>query len=467
MAGASSSITLIEQLGNLKPTLALQDNQGARQDALRLSKRLVMELGQPPNVAVDLAYSPLITVATRVAINLRLFELIASATGPVTSTQLASESGGEELLIIRILRPLSSVGIVNEVGERQWTATPVTHVMASEGIAAGHRMIGEIIVNAAQKAPKYLKEYGHRCPANPRDGLVQFAFQTKMTTFELLSSMPDILRDFNLFMGNTMGSRSFWVDWYPVQDRLLTGLRGQSAVLVDVGAGKGHDLMAFHEKYAGHGRLVLQDLAAVTDHVKNLSGEIEIMAHDFFTEQPVRGARAYLYHHILHDWSDERCLEILGKLRGAMLPGYSKLLIHDMVIPERGASTFHAMRDMAMMAFNGGMERTEAQWRKLLGSAGFEVVRVWLPAQEDADGIVEAMQDDQQNLAKHFEIAGQSGIEVYQHRRDADNHLVKQSHVTQPPKTTMAMTRTPPILRKAQEYKGRHSDHNAKRVRSS
>ncbi|KAF5137562.1 O-methyltransferase asqD [Metarhizium anisopliae] len=158
MAGASSSITLIEQLGNLKPTLALQDNQGARQDALRLSKRLVMELGQPPNVAVDLAYSvqqlarglPLITVAARVAINLRLFELIASATGPVTSTRLASESGGEELLIrysvtvgkqVRILRPLSSVGIVNEVGERQWTATPVTHAMASEGIAAGHRMM--------------------------------------------------------------------------------------------------------------------------------------------------------------------------------------------------------------------------------------------------------------------------------------------------------------------------------------
>ncbi|KAK9438525.1 sterigmatocystin 8-O-methyltransferase [Metarhizium brunneum] len=187
MAGASSTITLIEQLGNLKPTLALQDNQGARQDALRLSKRLVMELGQPPNVVVDLAYS----------------------------------------------------------------------------------------------------------------------------------------------------------------DRLLTGLHGQSAVLVDVGAGKGHDLMAFHEKYAGHSRLVLQDLAAVTDHVKDLSGEIEIMTHDFFTEQPVRGARAYLYHHILHDWSDKRCLEILGKLRGAMLPGYSKLLIHDMVIPERGASTFHAMLDMA------------------------------------------------------------------------------------------------------------------------
>lgn len=74
-----------------------------------------------------------------------------------------------------------------------------------------------------------------------------------------------------------------------------------------------------------------------------------------------------------------------------MLPGYSKLLIHDMIIPERGASTFHAILDMAMMAFNAGMERTEGQWRELLGRAGFEVVKFWLPAQEDADGIVEAM----------------------------------------------------------------------------
>ena len=76
-----------------------------------------------------------------------------------------------------------------------------------------------------------------------------------------------------------------------------------------------------------------------------------------------------------------------------MRPGYSKLLIHEMLVPEQGASTFHAMLDMAMMAVNGGMERTEKQWRELLEKAGLRVIEVWAPLQEDADGIVEAMLD--------------------------------------------------------------------------
>lgn len=74
-----------------------------------------------------------------------------------------------------------------------------------------------------------------------------------------------------------------------------------------------------------------------------------------------------------------------------MTPGYSKLLLHEMIIPEKNASTFHAMLDMTMMAFNAGMERTEIQWKELLEKAGFEVVKFWAPLQEDADGIVEAV----------------------------------------------------------------------------
>lgn len=75
-----------------------------------------------------------------------------------------------------------------------------------------------------------------------------------------------------------------------------------------------------------------------------------------------------------------------------MIPGYSKLLLHEMIVPETGASGFHAMLDMTMMAFNSGMERTGKQWSELLDKAGFEVVKVWTPeGDEDADGIVEAV----------------------------------------------------------------------------
>lgn len=73
-----------------------------------------------------------------------------------------------------------------------------------------------------------------------------------------------------------------------------------------------------------------------------------------------------------------------------MKPGYSKLLLHEMIIPEEGAPPFFAMLDMTMMAFNSGMERTERQWEALLDQAGFKVVKFWPPPEQGADGIVEA-----------------------------------------------------------------------------
>lgn len=58
-----------------------------------------------------------------------------------------------------------------------------------------------------------------------------------------------------------------------------------------------------------------------------------------------------------------------------MKPGYSKLLIHEMIIPEEGASVFHATSDMTMMVVNAGMERSRKQWEKLIEKAGLKVVK--------------------------------------------------------------------------------------------
>ncbi|KAI0410007.1 putative O-methyltransferase [Xylaria palmicola] len=306
---------ITERLDNLKTKISSHNDSLAQKDALSLARQLVTTLEQPENVAVELAFSPFVAIAARVAVQLDLFKHIASYGKPVTSDELASLSGGEELLI----------------------ATPLTLVVATEEIAPRHRMVSEMIVRAASQAPRYFREAGHQCPTDPHDGLMQYAFRTKLTTFELLKTMPDIFKDFNMFMGNTMGARHYWFDWFPVQDRLLDGATAESALLVD-------------------GRLVLQDFGSVTDNIKGIDLAIEVMGYDFFTEQPVGGARAYFYHHILHDWSDAICLEILKRVKKAMRRGYSKLLIHEMIIPAEGASAFHAVLDMTMMAFNAGME---------------------------------------------------------------------------------------------------------------
>ncbi|KAF3055270.1 Demethylsterigmatocystin 6-O-methyltransferase [Daldinia childiae] len=386
----STQVTLlITQLSSLSPRLS-NDDDNSRKEALNISRSLIKALEKSENLALELAFSPLITVSANIAIDLDLFKLIVKH-GPVGSRELESLSGGEELLIVRILRPLASIGFVDKVSERVWEPTSVTRAMTTEWIGVGHRTIKVIARGATHKVPDCFREVGYYCPTDPRDGLVQYTYQTSLSLFQYLATVPRMSNDFNLFMGSTMGARSYWVNWYSVEERLLKGATQDTVLLVDVGAGEGHDTLAFHARYPNQGRLILQDIVPLFDSIQAMDGAIECMTYNFFTAQPVAGARAYFYHHILHDWSNTMCLEILKQVRAAMTPGYSKLLLHEMIIPEKGASTSHAVLDLTMMVANAGMERTESRWWALLENAGLQIVKVWPASEEDADGIIEAM----------------------------------------------------------------------------
>ena len=93
-------------------------------------------------------------------------------------------------------------------------------------------------------------------------------------------------------------------------------------------------------------------------------------------------------HHILHDWADEKCLLILKHIKAAMSPNYSKILIHDLVLPNQNASAYQCVWDLTMMTVNWGKERSERQWRILLEKAGFKHIKFMVP-DSDADGIIE------------------------------------------------------------------------------
>lgn len=77
-----------------------------------------------------------------------------------------------------------------------------------------------------------------------------------------------------------------------------------------------------------------------------------------------------------------------------MVPGYSKLIIHELILPEMNCDKTSAIFDLTMMAFNAGMERTAAQWRELLGQAGFQNIRIRTAHEVAADGVIEATLQD-------------------------------------------------------------------------
>lgn len=72
-----------------------------------------------------------------------------------------------------------------------------------------------------------------------------------------------------------------------------------------------------------------------------------------------------------------------------MRPGYSKLLINENVVPDVGAAWSITSMHGLMMALGAVRERTEKQWRGLLGQAGLKATGVWT-YEQGTESLIEA-----------------------------------------------------------------------------
>ncbi|KAL9600393.1 MAG: hypothetical protein Q9219_003243 [cf. Caloplaca sp. 3 TL-2023] len=188
--------------------------------------------------------------------------------------------------------------------------------------------------------------------------------------------------------------RPNFLDYYPAAEQLIHGFKSggdqQEVMLVDVGGATGEEALEFGRRYPeAPGRLIVQDRASVIEQLPDTEG-LEKLVYDFFTPQPVYGARAYYFRRIFHDWNDSVAQNILRNTTSAMTPGYSKILINELVVPRRGASSFATNSDINMMALLSAVERTEQQWYELLVSAGLRLVKIWTPA-GGTESIIEAI----------------------------------------------------------------------------
>jgi hypothetical protein len=95
-------------------------------------------------------------------------------------------------------------------------------------------------------------------------------------------------------------------------------------------------------------------------------------------------------HFILHDWQDDKAIEILRNLRPAFKKNYSKLLIHDSVVAGTGADPTISALDLIVMCVLASRERTREDWEKLLRAAGFQVTGVWTDTHKARESIIEA-----------------------------------------------------------------------------
>jgi hypothetical protein len=86
-------------------------------------------------------------------------------------------------------------------------------------------------------------------------------------------------------------------------------------------------------------------------------------------------------HSCLHDWPDVECAKILERVKEAMRPGYSRLLINENVIPPQHAQWEATALDIMMLTLLSSRERTEGDWRALLeGMAGLKITGIYTAA---------------------------------------------------------------------------------------
>ena len=64
-------------------------------------------------------------------------------------------------------------------------------------------------------------------------------------------------------------------------------------------------------------------------------------------------------------------------MKPALTPGYSKILINEIVVLDQGADWFSTSVDLLMMFLHSLWERREKQWRELTESIGLKVTRIW------------------------------------------------------------------------------------------
>lgn len=146
---------------------------------------------------------------------------------------------------------------------------------------------------------------------------------------------------------------------YPFPD-----LARHGGLIVDVGGGMGQLAKAILERYPGTGlRCIVQDRSTTTAHTANghtssSEEQLSFQRHNFFDPQPVKGAAAYIFRHIMHDWPDESCIEILRQTISAMDKNRSRILIVDQVMHQPTPALSSVLYDVDMMTLFGGKERT-------------------------------------------------------------------------------------------------------------
>ncbi|KAI0104310.1 S-adenosyl-L-methionine-dependent methyltransferase [Nemania sp. FL0031] len=360
----------------------------ARRELLAKTRELTRALETPREIMINhLWVQPCNVMAISFGVQSGLWSAMANnGDGPQKVTDLAKQLGVQEELLQRMMRHVAASGYIDMTAPGEYTPNNFSKSLALAPMNSSYHTLPWILYPIFLHTSEWLKDRGYMCPADSLNTVIQGAHKTKLNFFGFMQANPTHGENFGNHMHGYSLGRPGWMEdgFYSVKERLFDGfdtINKDAVLLVDIAGGVGHYMEGFLSKFPdAPGRLILRDLPSVLEHIRHPHPRIERMAYDFFTEQPVKGARAYYMHFVLHDWPDQDVVKIASRVKEAMKPGYSKLLIHEHVVPPMGLDDEQTALDLIMMILLGAKERSAAQWSEVLEKkCGLKIVKIWTP----------------------------------------------------------------------------------------
>ncbi len=280
---------------------------------------------------------------------------------PQTVDELALAVGANVDALHRVLRALDSVGIFTQDASGKFSLTEEGSRLRSDAVDS---MRGPAITYGEAW---WWQAWGGLYDA-VRTGVTAFDTVHGVDLFSYLSREPQAA---SLFDGVMHGMTT----------RVAAAVAARydfsaARTLLDIGGGQGALAAAILRANPQMSALLFDRPTVVERADKRLqelgiADRCKLVPGDFFVSVP-GGADIVTLKDIIHDWDDERARAILSNIRRSMA-GTAKLLLIERLIPPGNAPSYGKLVDVTMLVLTGGRERTEDEYRALLGAAGFTI----------------------------------------------------------------------------------------------
>ncbi len=325
--------------------------------------------GTPPALLLRrLIGSYRITHAIKAAAELGITDQLGER--PQGAEELAARLDAHPQALYRLLRTLVSIGLLADAGDGLFTLTPVGACLrrdAPDGMRAW----------ALCEGAEYYQGAWMNLPHAVRTGETAFEHTHGTSFYQYLAEHPETGHGFShAMLDYARLIASAVVDGYDFKEVRR---------VVDIGCSHGRLLSTILQANPTVSGVFFDRPEIIERTVERIRGtelaaRAELVAGDFFESLP-EGGDLYILSRILMDYDDDASVRLLRNCHRAMRPG-GRVLIVQLLMPEQGGDGAReqlfeaAVSDLNMLVLTGGRERTEGEYRTLLGLAGFRLSRV-------------------------------------------------------------------------------------------